>query len=336
MSENFLSEKNIECFCDSLKSMLGAAECKSFSGRLESVAALFRAIDLGSGDCVYVSPLISSETMRALFFCGVTPVFCDVAPDSLTMDHRSLENGVRTDTSLYPRAAIVDNFCGMPFAAKAIKNVCDRLGLILIEDCGSCFGGRSDGTLCGSVGDYSLLSLGSSSVFGTGGSGCLVVSREGNPLAESIASCDGIDYAGADEIYGSALCDSLGNIDGMLQRSRQAAQKIADAVGDSDIWLQHGGGKQKSSFGALAVILPDINCCAEAAEAFEQAGLSRYVGRVHVHRKSCFEGGCYGLKDIDNAASIAPRALKVDIFGALNGGVMDDIILKLSEIAASL
>ena len=331
-----MSDKKIQVFCDKIKEKLGATACRSFSGRLESLVALIDGLELGPKDCIFVSALAPSEVVKAILACGANPVLCDVTPDSLTVDHRALEAAVRHIISggqVYPRAAIIENFCGMPFASRAIKNVCDRMGLILIEDCGEDFGGTSDGVMCGAVGDYSLISLGRSSVFGTGGTGSLVVVNDGTDFTDKIAGCDGSSYQSADDFYTDALLEAADGMDRVLASGREAAAVLEDILAESDFWVQRGSGRQKSSFGRLAVIGQSEQHAMAAAESFASAGLSEFVRPVHVHTRSCFKHGCGGFKNINNAAAVAPRAFSVDLFGAIHAGRLAPLTEHIRYVA---
>ncbi len=334
-----MSNQNTEAFVGKITQRLAAEECMAFSGRTESIMALFEAFQLGAGDCVYISALAPSRLIKAVISCGAVPMLCDVTPDSLTIDCRSLETAVKQTMEserLYPRAVIAENFCGMPFALNPVKSVCDRMGLVFIEDCGEYFGGTSDGVPCGSVADYSLISLGSSSLFGTGGSGAVVVSLGESPLRDTIVFCDDDEYQSIDDIYGESLLRAFDNIDNVLEKSRSAARLMNDALSDSDFWTQRGGNKQKSSFGALAVIAQSEEHCARAVEFVGNAGFDRYVRRLHVHRRSCFDKACRGFKNIENAAALAPRAFRVDIFGALHAGRLDELIAAIDGMAKEI
>ena len=185
---------NISLFCEEIRKRLDASECRSFSGKVEGITALFEAIQLGAKDCVYLSALAPGYIVRAVIACGAIPVFCDVTADGFVMDHKSLAEAVRQTVSedkLYPRAVIAEHFCGLPFPIRAIRDVCDRMGLFLIEDCGFGFGCSWDGMECGRFGDYALISLGVSSVFGSGGSGCLVAANGANELRMNLVGLSG-------------------------------------------------------------------------------------------------------------------------------------------------
>lgn len=334
-----MSDKNVELFCGKIKSMLNASECMPFSGRYESIAALFDAIELGEKDCVYLSPFASCEVVKAVLAYNVVPVFCDVAPDSLTLDSRAFEAMVRRTVNsgeLYARVVIAENFCGMPFSAKAIKDVCNRFGIILVEDCGECFGGTSDGSLCGSVGDYSIISLGRSSVFGTGGSGSLLIAMGDNALCDKLENPEcGSGYQSVDDIYGESLLESAESIPSVIGKSRAMAAEIDKILTDSDWWLQRGGGRQKSSYGKIAVITQDEASRCSALSAFKAEGFAKYVKPVHAHHRACFDRGCRGFKDIVNAAAIAPRAFSVDLFEAIHNSDTERLIEQFNVIVKS-
>lgn len=332
-----MSHQHTERFVQKMTERLGASESMAFSGRTEGLTALFEAFQLGARDCVYLSALAPSWVVKGVMACGAVPMMCDVTPDSLTMDHRALEAAVKqtiASEQLYPRAVIADNFCGMPFALKPVKSVCDRMGLVFIENCGTWFGGTSDGVPCGSVGDYSLILLGSSSVFGTGGSGALVASFGESPLRDGIVFCDGDEYQSIDEVYGESLLTAFDGMERVLESSRAAAGKIDDVLSDSDFWIQRGGNsRQKSSFGALAVIAQSEEHGARAVDFLRQAGFAAYVNPLHVHRRACFDKGCRGFKNIENAAALAPRAFGLNLFGAYHAGVLDRLITCVGAMA---
>lgn len=334
-----MADEKIELFCDRIKERLGAAECMSFSGRVEGITALFDAIQLGNKDCVYLSALSPGYIVRAILACGAVPVFCDVTADGFVLDHRALAEAVRqtvNEDKLYPRAVVADHFMGMPCSMSAILDLCDRMGLILIENCGNGFGCAWDRTECGHFGDYSLISLGISSVFGTGGSGCLAVANGRNELAGLIGNCDGSGWDPIDGIYADRLLASLDTIPDRFAQAEAMLDVIREAVSESDFWLCRGGGKQKSSCSGTVVVARTEKLCEAALDMFAAAGLSDYIRKVHVHHRACFERGCRGYKTLENAPALAPRAFTIDIYGALNSGKAEDVKKCINFITSNI
>ena len=299
-------------FCEEIRKRLDASECRSFSGKVESITALFEAIQLGAKDCVYLSALAPGYIVRAVIACGAIPVFCDVTADGFVMDHKSLAEAVRQTVSedkLYPRAVIAEHFCGLPFPIRAIRDVCDRMGLFLIEDCGFGFGCSWDGMECG----------------------CLVAANGANEFGRLIGVCDGSGWDTADEIYGQELLDSLQKIPRVLSEAESAVVDITDTVKKSDFWMSRGGGRQKSSCSAAVLIAQSEACRDAAVAAMESVGMPEYVRKLHIHRRACFEHGCRGFKTLENASALAPRAFAVDIFRALHTGKVDRLKDVLAE-----
>ena len=331
--------RKIEMFCERIKDKLGASECVSFSGKVEAVTALFEAIELGDRDCVFLSALAPSYIVRAILVCGAIPVFCDVTADSFVIDHKSLSEAVRSIVNvekLYPRAVIAEHLCGLPFSVRAVRDVCDRMGLILVEDCGSGFGGTWDSELCGGFGDYSLISLGGSTVFRTGGNGCLVTANGANELGALIGSCDGFGWDSADDIYAEGLLASVDEMPARLAANEAALAEITSVMKESDFWLRRGGGRQKSSCTGTIVIAQSEAHCDAAVGSFEKKGLSDFVRKLHVHRRACFDHGCRGFKMLENASALAPRAFAVDIAGAVSAGKFDLLKAQMKYIADNI
>lgn len=325
----------MQAFCERFRDRLGATGCLSFSGRVESVVALLDRLELGGRDCVYLSALAPGEVVRGVLASGASAVLCDVTPDGLTMDYRALETMVKKAVAgghVYPRAVIADHFGGVPFAARAIKSFCDRMGLILIEDCGDTYGGSADGAPCGTIGDYALFSMGRSSVFGTGGTGSLLVIQDGTLPCDRPVFCDGGGYQTADEIYAAPLLASLDRIDEVLASVRASAERISAMFAESDFWLQRSGGRQISSHARLTLIGQSEQHSARAVSLLESAGLGHLVRRVHVHNRDCFKAGCGGFKN-PNGQAVAPRAFSVDLFGALHAGETAVLEAQMAVIA---
>ncbi len=333
-----MSESKVCVFSDKIKDMLGAVECVSFSGRIESIMALFDVLQVRSRDCVFVSAFVSRDILKLITMCGVLPVFCDVLPDSLTIDPRQLESKIRVTVDegiYYPRAVIADNFCGMPFASRAVRTICNQFGLILVEDCGKDFGGRSGGAFCGSVGDYSLISLGASSAFGTGGVGALLVSNCQDTMKDGVKDTEcGRIYHAADEIYGDSLCESVEKIPELLEKSAEFAANVREILSEKGCWLQYEKSRQKSSYGSITVISSEKENSDKLVEALADSGFSHHIRRLHLHKRQCMDGVSTGISDMDNAGQIEPRAFTVDVFGLLHSGKEADFIEKMQEAAA--
>ena len=103
------------------------------------------AADVGPGDEVIVQTMCFVSAASVIVQVGAIPVICDVEPHSLTMDVERAETLITKRT----KAILPVHYWGYPANMPALRTLCDRYGLALIED--SCqaplapVGGRTTG-----------------------------------------------------------------------------------------------------------------------------------------------------------------------------------------------
>jgi perosamine synthetase len=139
------------------------------SGRI-AIALALREMAVGPGDTVLVPAYHSQSMVPPVLWCGATPRFYKVGPDTaVDLD----DVAARLDAST--KAIMVTNYFGFPQDLARIRAFCDRHGLLMLEDCAHCFFGERDGKPVGSTGDYAIAS--SMKFFPNYEGGCLVSAR---------------------------------------------------------------------------------------------------------------------------------------------------------------
>lgn len=133
-----------------------------------------RALGIGAGDEVIVSP----RSFVASSFCsrlvGATPIFADVDRDSGNITAETIERMIGNRT----RAVIPVHLAGWPAAMPAIIDLAARHGLKVIEDCAQAHGAQVDGQPVGSFGDAAAFSFCQDKIISTGGEGGFVSFRD--------------------------------------------------------------------------------------------------------------------------------------------------------------
>lgn len=94
-------------------------------------------------------------TVNPILQFGAVPVFVDVELGTYNIDVSQLESAIGPRT----KAIMLAHTLGNPFNLRAVREVCDRHGLWLIEDCCDALGSTYDGKLVGSFGDIGTLSF---------------------------------------------------------------------------------------------------------------------------------------------------------------------------------
>jgi dTDP-4-amino-4,6-dideoxygalactose transaminase len=132
--------------------------CRFAAGVGNGTSALWLsllALGVGAGDEVITVPNTFIATAEAITFCGATPVFVDVDPDTYTMDPELLESAVTPRT----KAVIPVHLYGQPADMDPILAIAERHGLYVIEDACQAHGAEYKGRKAGSLGDAGCFSF---------------------------------------------------------------------------------------------------------------------------------------------------------------------------------
>jgi dTDP-4-amino-4,6-dideoxygalactose transaminase len=129
----------------------------------------FRAFEL-SGE-VITTPLTSPATVNAIAWCGLTPVFADIDPISLTIDPTAVARAITPQTV----AIVPVHLYGMPCKVDELKDIAEYRNVRLIYDAAHAFGTEIGGTPILSFGDASILSFHATKLFNTAEGGGVAV-----------------------------------------------------------------------------------------------------------------------------------------------------------------
>jgi dTDP-4-amino-4,6-dideoxygalactose transaminase len=129
--------------------------------------AAVRALGIGAGDEVIVSPRSYVASAMCVVLAGARPVFADVDPSSGNLTVESME-AVRSSRT---RACIPVHIAGWPCDMPAIASWASRHGLHVIEDCAQAHGAHIGGRPVGTWGVFSSWSFCQDKIMTTGGEG---------------------------------------------------------------------------------------------------------------------------------------------------------------------
>ena len=132
-----------------------------------------RALDIGPGDEVIVTPRSFIASASSIVVCGATPVFADVDRDSQAITAASIAPLIGPRT----RAIIVVHLAGWPGDMDPVIALAREHGLKVVEDCAQAHGARYQGLPVGSFGDAAAFSFCQDKIITTGGEGGMLVTR---------------------------------------------------------------------------------------------------------------------------------------------------------------
>jgi len=124
------------------------------SGTAALHCAMFAA-GIKAGDEVVVTPMTFAASANAILYCGGTPVFADVLPDSLLINPAEVVKKITKRT----KALVAVDYAGQPCDYDALREICDKYGLLLISDACHSIGGKYKGRNVGTLADLTCLSF---------------------------------------------------------------------------------------------------------------------------------------------------------------------------------
>jgi perosamine synthetase len=131
-----------------------------------------RIAGVGPGDEVITSPFSFVASANCVLYEGATPVFADIDPDTLNLDPAAVEAAVTDRT----RAIVAVDIFGYPCELDPLRAICDRHGLVLVEDACEALGAEYKGRRIGSHGHLAVFAFYPNKQMTTGEGGAVVTS----------------------------------------------------------------------------------------------------------------------------------------------------------------
>ncbi len=167
----FIGGKYVKQFEQDFSSLYGVQYTVPCANGTDSLYIIMKMLGIGAGDEVITvanSWISSAETISQT---GAKPVFIDVDERYYSMDETKLEAAITQST----RAVIVVHLQGQMCAVDIIKQICDRKGIHLIEDCAQSHLSALKGTLAGLTGVAGSFSFYPGKNLGAyGDAGCII------------------------------------------------------------------------------------------------------------------------------------------------------------------
>lgn len=119
----------------------GVKHCFTVANGTVSIEMILRALGIGYGDEVIVTPYTFIASVSSLIYAGVRPVFADVDPDTYQLSPEAAEKAITPKT----KAIMPVYVGGCPDRLDAFAEICSRHGLALIGDAAQAVGARYGG-----------------------------------------------------------------------------------------------------------------------------------------------------------------------------------------------
>jgi perosamine synthetase len=199
---------------------------------------------VGPGDEVITSPYSFVASANCAIYEGATPVFADIDPDTLNLDPTAVEAAITPRT----KAVVAVDIFGYPCELDELRAICDRHGLVLVEDSCEALGARYKGRPLGSHGHLATWAFYPNKQITTGEGGAVTTaSAEEHELVVSLRNQGrletsswlqhgrlGFNYR-LDDISAALGIGQLERLDRILEARRMVAERYNDLLAGVDV-----------------------------------------------------------------------------------------------------
>lgn len=223
-------------FEDELTKVMGVPNVALFGNGHVAMEVTIQAAGL-SGE-VITSPFTHVSTSHAIIRNGLTPVFCDINEEDLTIDDQKIESLITEKTC----AIVATHVYGYVCHVTEIERIAKKHGLTVIYDAAHAFGEKINGVGVGNFGDAAMFSTHATKVFHTIEGGIVSFSdKERFKALDNITNFgftgnDTIGYIGTNarmnEFEAAMGICNLRHINAEIARRKAAADRYTERLSD--------------------------------------------------------------------------------------------------------
>jgi len=138
-----------------LCALTGAKYAVAIANGTAALHAVCHAIGIGKGDEVITTPMTFAASANCVLYCGGTPVFADIEPDTYNISPSAVEALITPRT----KAVIAVDFTGQACKYDELREICERHNLVLVDDAAHSIGTKYNGVSIGNVADLTTFSF---------------------------------------------------------------------------------------------------------------------------------------------------------------------------------
>ncbi len=167
---------HVDGFEADLERYLGGGYVTAVSSGTAAIHLALIILGIKPGDEVICQDMTFSASANPIVYQGATPVFIDSERETWNMSPQLLEEAIiaRMRLGKKPKAIISVDLYGMPAKMDEITEIAARYDIPVIEDAAEALGSGIRGKMCGTFGQFGVLSFNGNKVITTSGGGALL------------------------------------------------------------------------------------------------------------------------------------------------------------------
>lgn len=328
-----------KAFQAALEEYLGVAHVELLTNGHMALELTLQALNL-QGE-VITTPFTFASTTHAIVRNGLEPVFCDIEPDTYTMDTEKLEKLITDKTCAIMPVHVYGNVCNI----EEIDRIARKYELKVIYDAAHTFGETYKGQGIGAFGDASCFSFHATKVFNSveGGAVCYKNPALGAALYElknfGIHGQEEVSAVGANAKM-NEFCAAMGlcnlrHLEDEIAKRKAVADRYRERLdGVEGIRLNTVQKDVKPNYAYFPVLFEPEKFGASRGEVFQKLAENGIGARKYFYPLTNTFSAFHGKFDVSEtpvALHISKRVLTLPMYADLAAADIDricDIILS--------
>jgi 8-amino-3,8-dideoxy-alpha-D-manno-octulosonate transaminase len=264
---------------------MDSAHCQLVSSGTSALTIALAAAGIGAGDEVIMPTFTFVASFESIMMLGAVPILVDI-DDTLTLDPAAVEAAITPRT----RCIMPVHMCGSMANLRALKALCDKHDLLLLEDACQAIGGTFEGKPLGSYGDLGCFSFDYVKTITCGEGGGIITNNKQYAVNADQYQDHGHDHQGNDrgaethptlgynfrisELNAAVGIAQLGKLDAILALQKKNYTILRNALAEVEgVTFRRvpEGGEENYSF--LSFFLPTEEITKKAHAALSDAGV---------------------------------------------------------------
>jgi dTDP-4-amino-4,6-dideoxygalactose transaminase len=314
----------------------GAEHAIGFNSGTSALHVAMRVLDIGPGDEVITTPFTFVATSWAISYVNAKPVYIDIEEATFNIDPNQIERAITPRT----KAIVPVHLYGHPANLDALRAICQKHHLKLVEDAaqahGAVYKNKHVGTF-GELGMFSFYPAKNLGAYGEAGAlvtGDVALARRARSLREHGSTTryyhDEIGYNYRMEgLQGAVLGVKLKHLDAWTSARRRVAARYGDLLADTPLKLPIEMSEVQSAYHLYVV----RHARRDALKAHLEK--NRIGCAVHyplpLHRQKCYAFLGYQAGDFPVAEKAADECLCLPIYPELTDAQVERVASVIRE-----
>lgn len=284
-----------------LQNRLGVKHAQLTSSGTTALNVALAVLGVGAGDEVIMPTFTFVASFESILASGATPILVEI-DDTLTLDPKAVE------AAITPRTKVVMpvHMCGSMADLDALKAICEKHNLFLLEDACQAIGGTYKGKRLGTIGDVGCFSFDFVKTITCGEGGAIITNNSDYAVTADQYTDHGHTHIGNDRgaeehpIIGynfriSELNAAVGlaqarRLDDFVAIQRKYFKILEEALATiPELSFRRAPDPEGQNFSFLSFFLPTAELANKVVDAFKTAGIdvfwNYYNNNWHYIRK---------------------------------------------------